>query len=198
MSRRSNREWVEALRGERGTWQLEQAHKDLANYLYKVASNYLVRRQTKANPLILSSFTSERLDHLAEEFAQDTLEKLVANKLALLDKFEGRGAFTSWMAVVMTNLIRDELRKKSWNPPAPARSSEQQVVYPVEEEEFSFAFQNCLDKLSQNRRQAIWERVVEERSVEEVAEQMDKSKSAVYSLVAQAKRNLRDCLQDSK
>lgn len=198
MSKRSNEEWLEALRGERGVAQLEQAHKDLANYLYKVAVNYLERRQGQANPFILTTFTSKRLEALAENFAQDTLEKMMASNLALLDKFEGRGAFTSWMAVVTMRLIADDLRLVKWNPPAPNSSPEQQVVYLVEEEGPSFALQNCLDKLTSNRQQAIWARVVEERPVQEVADEMGKSKSAVYALVAEAKRNLRECLKDSK
>ncbi|MCB0237375.1 MAG: hypothetical protein KDH08_01795, partial [Anaerolineae bacterium] len=58
------------------------AHKDLANYLYVVAYNYLRLRQ--ADLRALADFAAEELASLAQDFVQETLEKLARRDFALL------------------------------------------------------------------------------------------------------------------
>ena len=195
---RSNEEWISALRSSNRE-ELELAHRDLAAYLHKVAINYLRRRQAQANPMILATFGLEELEALAQDFVQDVLEKMVRDNYALLDKFEGRGAFLSWMAAVIIYLIAEELRRAEWDRKIrPGSGDDEQISEDsdnLEERELSEAMQNCLEKLSENRRIAILSRVVSEHTIEEIKNEMNKTEAAVYSLLSRARRDLRKCLQ---
>ena len=73
-SMRDNQEWVQQLRGDRGGQQQAAAHRDLSSYLYVVAYNYLRLRQ--ADLRALDAFPAEDLAALAQDFVQETLEKL--------------------------------------------------------------------------------------------------------------------------
>ena len=101
MQRRTNQEWLEELRGIGGATPQSLAYQDLGAYMYRVAYNYLLYRQAQPNPRILASFAPEELATLAKDFVQETQEKLVINDFALLDKFTGKGAFTSWVAKIV-------------------------------------------------------------------------------------------------
>src|SRR5262245_41659480 len=112
MPERSNGEWIAELRGERGITKRHTAFLDLSKYLYRVVYNYLISRQ--ASIVILASFAPEELAALAHDFVQDTLEKLIGNEFALLNRFQEEGRFTSWASQIAVHEAGQELRKSYW------------------------------------------------------------------------------------
>lgn len=216
MQKRSNQEWVEALRGTGGSEEQGQACQNLAAYMYRVAYNYLLYRQAQANPRILGSFAPEELAALAQDFAQETLLKLAINDFALLDKFAGKGAFTSWAAKVVKNEARQELRKSYWERWALRLQEEAEqddkwsptfeLIIPSEEvspdeavmqQEVREALWGCLEGLRENQRVALLGLIVEGLSGEELARLLNRpSRNAVFLLIRRAKRNMRKCLEE--
>lgn len=85
MTQRSNQDWVQELCGDRGDDAQRLAHQDLARYLYVEAYNYLRLRQ--ADLYRLADFAAEELAALAQDFVQETLEKLARDDFALLGRY---------------------------------------------------------------------------------------------------------------
>ena len=98
----AERSWVEELRGDRGPESQLLAFEQLGNYLFRVAWNYLNRR--KGDVDILTTFTSDELALMAQDFVQETLEKFVRDNFKILQQYRGEARFLSWAARVVTNL----------------------------------------------------------------------------------------------
>lgn len=212
MLRRTNEEWLEELRGDEGYQAQALAHDDLAGYLYKVAYNYLLTRQAKANPQILVSFGLSDLATLAQDFVQETLEKLAKNDFALLEQFKGEGSFTGWVAVIVRRQVAQELRKSYWERRvilsqngATEEEDEEEFelvsdeISPeqaVMQQEVSQALLACLGRLKADQRTALVGLIVEKKSGKELAKALDRpNENAIYSLVGRTKRKVRKCLQ---
>lgn len=218
MSQRSNQDWLDELRGDRGEAQQHLAYEDLSNYLYVVAYNYLRMRQDQANPVALADFAPEELAALAQDFVQETLEKLAREDHALLNQFAGRGRFTSWAAQIVRREAGQELRKAYWS-----RRESLPEEEPLEREtaewspSFEFAIpsggadpenmmirqevaetlQACLESLPRRWALAFWGCVAEEHSAKFVADALGTTANAVYMLVYRARRQLRKCLHEA-
>ena len=214
MGQRNNQAWVEELRGDCGSERQRDAHRDLANYLYVVAYNYLGLRQ--ADLRALADFAPEEVAALAQDFVQETLEKLVRNEFALLASFSGAGKFTSWAAQIVRNQAAMELRKSYWTrrTPLPAsddseESSEQpwlaQTVTDTsvgadparraQQQQVQDILQHCLAGLPERNRLAIVNCIADDVRAESVAQTLNTTANAVYLLIARGKRQLKECLQ---
>ena len=214
MGQRNNQAWVEELRGDCGSERQRDAHLDLANYLYVVAYNYLRLRQ--ADLRALADFAPEETAALAQDFVQETLEKLARNEFALLASFSGAGKFTSWAAQIVRNQAAMELRKSYWTRRTalpvgedseesseqpwlaqtltdtsvgvdPARRAQQQQVQEI--------LQHCLAGLPERNRLAIVNCIADDVRAESVAQTLNTTANAVYLLIARGKRQLKECLQ---
>ena len=214
MTQRSNEDWVRELCGDRGQEPQQLAYQKLANYLYVVAYNYLRLRQ--ADLRALADFAPEEVAALAQDFVQETLEKLARNEFALLASFSGAGKFTSWAAQIVRNQAAMELRKSYWarrsalpasddseesseqpslaqnyaDPSVqadPARRAQQQQVHDV--------LQRCLAGLPERNRLAIVSCIADDVRAEAVAQTLNTTANAVYLLITRTKRQLKDCLQ---
>jgi RNA polymerase sigma factor (sigma-70 family) len=191
---RSNEDWLAGLRGQIGSDAQQQAYTDLARFLSVVAYNYLLMRSV--NIAVLTTFDPADLAALAEEFVQDTLEKLAAHDHALLDGYRGSGRFTSWAAVIVRRVIAKELKKRIWTQ----RQREEENDSPLAANgglplEVRTSLEECLGKLPERQRQALLRCLVEEESTEDVAAALQTNVNAVYLLVLKAKRKTKECLQ---
>jgi RNA polymerase sigma-70 factor (ECF subfamily) len=211
-NRRSSQEWLSQVRGDQGTGVQRAAHEDLAKYLYIVAYNYLKDRQAKARPEILGSFSDLDLAELAREFVQDTLARLVDQNYALLQQFKEMGRFTSWMAVIIRNMIAQELRRSYWTRRQEApkmQNTEEDIedwlsswespdVDPetaVIQRQIINTLKSCFEKLAEAQRVAFGGLIHQKRNVDDLAKVIGRTTNAVYILVHRAKRNLRKCLR---
>lgn len=214
MGQRNNQAWVEELSGDCGGDAQRQAHEDLARYLYVVAYNYLRLRQ--GDLYRLADLAAEELAALAEDFVQETLEKLARDDFALLGRYSAVGNFTSWAAQIVRNQAAMELRKSYWTrrgplPPAganddasagsalaveladpspaidPARRAQQEQIHEL--------MQRCLARLSERYRVAVLNCLGEDVAAEVVAHALGTTPNAVYLIIQRAKRQLRACLE---
>ena len=155
--RRSNQQWLDELRGDKGVDAQQEAHLDLATYLYVVARNYLRYRRSDINAL--HTLAEEELNELARDYAQDLLEKFTANQFAQLSKFRGDGKFTSWAAQCLRNDIAGLLRRAPFTRdhvglndalalPADGAAQDRFVV----RAEVVMALENCLEQLQDHYR----------------------------------------------
>ena len=211
---RDNQEWVQELRGDRGGQQQEAAHCELANYLYVVAYNYLRIRQTDLRAL--AAFPVDDLAALAQDFVQETLEKLARNQFALLATYSGAGKFTSWAAQIVRNQAAQELRKSYWTRrnPLPASSDpdedgaeplllqrladtsdEADPARRAQQTQVAATLQGCLAGLSERYRLAVLNCLGDNMPAEAVARALDTTANAVYLIIQRAKRKLRQCLE---
>lgn len=214
MASRSNTDWLQDLTGSRGYAAQRAAHEDLARYLYVVAYNYLQLRQ--GDVARLAGFAPEELAALAQDFVQETLEKLARGQFALLTSYSGAGKFTSWAAQIVRNQAAMELRKSYWTRAAkqaldapadedtaalsheladsspagdPARQAQQNAVHGQ--------MQRCLERLSERYRLVVLNCLGDDINAEMVARQLDTTANAIYLIIQRAKRQLRACLEQA-
>jgi RNA polymerase sigma factor (sigma-70 family) len=196
---RTNQQWLDELPGRLGIDVQRQTHLDLANYLYIVAYNYLLRRQGDVS--LLNNYAVEELAALAEEFAQDILEKLARNGYALLAKFHGAGSFTAWCAIIVRNHIAGALRRPPYTHSQvaieaveiPAASELEQAALFARNQTLE-AMQDCLARLSEHYRTVLIRCIAEGEAAQTVADALGRSVGAVNLLVLRAKRQMRRCL----
>jgi len=197
-SRRTNVEWLTELRGERGFGQQETAHRDLARYLYIVAYNYLRQRQHNLPPL--GALDPQEHAALAQDFVQEVLLKIAQNNFALLHQFRNTGAFTSWVATILCNLIARELARPFWRQRTREEDAEQLISTRTPEqitqiEHLRMTIQGCVDHLPSRRRLAFEGCIVQNIDTAEVAQQLQTTINSVHQLVFHARRELRLCLE---
>ena len=211
--KRTNDEWVVALRGDLGYRAQEEAYSDLGDYLYVVAHNYL--RSHKADIPGLRCKSNDQLADLAKDFTQDTLAKTALQQL--YNEYRGNGRFLSYMAAVALNEVRQELRRKRWRiceellpPPEPEYEPQSgDRLPPFEPEAFPDStpetwqlqrevwetIQRCVEQLPERWRRAFVWNVFEDLSTTEVKDRLNApSEQAVYNLVNRARRRLKACL----
>lgn len=216
MAQRNNLDWVRELRGEDGDQAQQAAHHDLARYLYVVAYNYLRLRQADLHRL--TDFAAEELAALAEDFVQETLEKLARDRFALLGRYSADGNFTSWAAQIVRNQAAMELRKSYWTrrdslpqPDAGDNSSaaselateladttaEADPVRQAQQGEVRALVQRCIARLSERYRLAVLNCLGDNVAAEVVARALGTTPNAVYLIIQRAKRQLRACLEQA-
>jgi RNA polymerase sigma factor (sigma-70 family) len=211
--KRTNDEWVAALRGDLGYRAQEEAYGDLADYLYVVAHNYL--RSHKADIPRLRCKSNDQLAALAEDFTQNTLMRLALEQL--YNRYRGEGRFLSYMAAVVLNEVRQELRGKKWQiyeevllPPELKYEPESgDRLPPFEPEAFPDStpetwqlqrevwetIQQCVEQLPERWRRAFVWNVFEGLSATKVKDRLNApSEQAVYNLINRARRRLKACL----
>jgi len=200
-SSRTDSVWITELRGEAGRNRQEAVHRALANYLYVVAYTYLRHRQQQHDLPLLSSYATEDLAALAQDFVQETLLKLSENHFARLAQFTGAGNFTSWAARVLLNLVASELRHSSWHRQERelVEDERQSTLAPevvAQLDQIDTILQHCLEQLDQRRRFAFEQCVAEDRRAKEVANLLGTTENGINQLVFRARKQLRQCMEN--
>jgi RNA polymerase sigma factor (sigma-70 family) len=199
--RRSNQQWLDELCGQNGPDAQRQAHEDLANYLYVVAYNYLVKRQPQVNGL--RDWGQEELAALAQDGVQDLLEKFAMDNFAHLKKYSGSGSFTFWSAINLRNQMASLLRRSPFTrrhegikgeQSLPEKELEQQKA--LERAEVVRALEECLNQLSALYRTVLLRCIGGDEEAQSVADALNKTTGAIYLLVMRAKRQVRTCLEN--
>jgi RNA polymerase sigma-70 factor (ECF subfamily) len=183
---RSNRQWLDELRGG----AQDTALADLRDLLVHGLRHALVGR---------SNVDEQSLD----DFAQEALLKIVTN----LDSFRGESRFITWAQKIAVRVAFTELRRHRWREVSldsmtgfpdtafipliladPSPGPEQQV-----------ARQSALDSIEGLMSEALTDRqhramqaVLEGVPLEDVARTMGTNRNALYKLLFDARRRLRD------
>ncbi len=197
---RSNEEWLADLRGQRGSAVQQQAHLELGTYLYKVAYNYLLKRQNDVARL--TTLAWEDLTELAQDYVQDVLIKLCENDFARLDQYRGEGRFLAWTALIIRNHSAGILRRPPFTKGV--TPMDDMLNHPTTElphatrltlQEVGAVLQVCIDALAEARREALVGCVIEGERTKVVAERLQRTVNAVDQLVMHAKRQVKACLR---
>ena len=128
--------------------------------------------------------------------AEDLTSEVFREALANIGKFEWRGVpFVSWLLRIAANSLADHFRKS-------AREKADGVVAeekpsPSEIERSALLFQ-LVDRLPDMQRHVIQMRFVEQKSIREIAAELDRSEGAVKQLQLRAIENLRNSMEGGK
>jgi len=192
MDTRTNEEWLRDLRGE----NKNQAIEDLRKYL------------KKGLIYALSSRIKTDLEHQVEDFVQDAILRI----LDKLDTFRGEAKFTTWAQKVAVRVAFTEMRRKRWkdisiedllpedsgdftplvlsdpSPDPEKRATQESMLQMVEE--------ILKDDLTELQRTALLAIIHGGMPLEEVAQRMDTNRNALYKLLHDARKQMRNRLME--
>lgn len=169
---------------------------------------------------LLESIRADLGDRLRQRLeSQDVMQQVYLDALNNIDRFEGRGrdSFFAWLRRIALNRICDVDRKafKTVKRGGEMRAADLgshtsavrlldqlagTITSPSMKADFAdrvMALQGALDELSDDHRQVISLRYINQLNVAETAAKMDRSERAVRSLCARALIRLRELLGDA-
>jgi RNA polymerase sigma-70 factor, ECF subfamily len=191
---RSNAEWVTALTGG-GDAQIA-ALTELRAYLLRAARFALQRSG--------ASMVAAHLTQLAEDCAQEAVMAVITH----LDDFRGESRFTTWAYVFAVNRALMTVRRERWQNVSldalleasaepewagtPQGDSQQRVI----QDEIVATLRKAIDEcLTDRQRDALRAIVFESVPLDEVVQRWQSNRNAVYKLLHDARRKLRDYLE---
>lgn len=208
MTDRDNAGWLDDLQAEGPT--RTAALEDLRERLRRGLFFYLRRERSD-----LSDRTNEEIQHMAEDFAQDALLKVLDN----LETFRGESQFTTWASKIAVRVAISELRRVRWKdysldsisndgefmPRVAADASATSVTPPdpinpeqaTEQQNVFRLIQEAIDEaLTDRQREAMIALAIDGIPVPELARVMDTNANALYKLMHDARLKLRSYLEE--
>ncbi len=193
--KRTNEQWLAELQPEHPGY--DTAVTDLSRLLTNGLRRGLLA-QVKTAAL--------EFDTQAEDFAQEAVLKV----LEKLDTFAGRSKFTTWAHKIAISVALTELRRKRWQDSSLNSLTETETsVYtpsfvadgsPTPEKRTARAellayVQNLIENdLTERQRTALVDSVIQGKSTEQIASQLDMKPNAVYKLLHDARVKLKKSL----
>ncbi len=185
---RTNEEWLADLRGRNADQAIEDLRKILLRGLRVALSNRL----------------RDDLGAILEDFVQESLIKILDN----LDSFRGESRFTTWAQKIAVNVAFTELRRRRWQnislqdmidrydtndfTPAiladPSLSPEQVASLQIIMEMIWYLIE---EELTEKQREALLAVIVGGMPLEEVARRMGSNRNALYKLLHDARKRLK-------
>lgn len=199
---RTNEEWLRDL--AEGSPQREAALEALRQRLKRGLFYYLSRERSD-----LADHPPEEIQQMAEDFAQEALLRILAN----LDSFRGDSQFTTWATRIAVRLVISELRRLRYRDfsldslidgnenraadantltiddgDSPERSAEKRDAW--------LRIERALNEALTARQRAAFEALILEGvPLDIVAEQLNTNRNALYKLIFDARRKLRQHLE---
>lgn len=196
---RSNAVWLADLVGDETS---AETLADLREYLLRAVFLYLDRHRED-----LADLDRRELEQLAEDFTQDALLQV----LGALHTFRGESKFTTWAYRFVINVAAGELRLHRWRTLSiEALTGEHELSrstllldYEAPDPEVTAARQRALDaireiirdELADRQRFALLNIHFQDMPVEEVARLLDSSPNAIYKLLHDARKKVKQGLQ---
>ena len=186
---RTNEQWLVALRGP----DRESALKDLRVILVLGLGRALGGRSGDVSGAAI------------EDFAQEALVKILQN----LDSFRGESRFTTWAQKIAVRVAFTELRRKRWRDvslqelvsryevPGPAAlkdSTPDPEELATREMMLTTLRRLISDELTERQRVALVAVMLNGMPLEEAARRLDTNRNALYKLLHDARRKLKDRL----
>jgi RNA polymerase sigma-70 factor (ECF subfamily) len=142
------------------------------------------------------AYVARRVRDRAE--TQDLTAHVFHQALANLGKFKWRGSpFAAWLYRIAANAIADRAKRKvSESSDQPNASAESSIAADLEEVERRARLFSAVDKLPQDQRRVIVMRFADEKSIREIAVELDRSEGAVKQLQFRGLENLRNRLNE--
>lgn len=121
--------------------------------------------------------------------AEDLTSEVFHEALAGLRRFEWRGVpFSAWLLRIASRAVADHFKRMGRESGQPPDDADEPV--PAEIERTAMLFQ-LVDRLPEAQFRVIHMRFVEQKSIREIAREMDRSEGAVKQLQLRAIENLR-------
>ena len=191
MRERTNEEWLAELQGP----ERDEALADLRAFLVRGLGYALADRSGVDGPLL-------------EDFAQDALLKI----LNATDTFRGESRFTTWAQKIAVNVAFSELRRRRWQDTSlddltagqsldfvpdmlvdPSAGPEQQATQRLFVETLGRLIQT---ELTDRQRQALVAVQIRGMPLAEVARRMGSNRNALYKLLHDARKRLKQKMED--
>lgn len=129
--------------------------------------------------------------------AQDLTAHVFQQALANIGKFKWRGApFVTWLYRIAANAIADHARKKSREAADTELTTNTVVESDLEQVERRAQLFRAVETLPEDQRKVILLRFGEEKSIREIAAELDRSEGAVKQLQFRGLENLRARLRE--
>lgn len=190
---RSNEDWLQALRSPASEQALEELRVVLLRGLRAV----------------LASRVDAGADSLAEDFAQEALLKILAS----LDTFRGESRFTTWAQKIAIHIALSELRRRRWKDvplqtitenaegdeltPVSMADGQPQPDQVADQHELLATVRHLLfHELTERQRAAMLAILQDGLPLREVAERMDTNPNALYKLLHDARRRMKQRLEE--
>jgi len=199
LNRRTNEQWLTELRGDEGAVAQEQAYIDLGRYILVVAYKILQSNQPEATP--------SEVHEYAIDMTQSVLEKMPQ----IIDNYRGESPFTIWAGKFTHRFAMSELRKPErrlgmlhYDSSIDGIESIAALIDPsitpetatLREERVQILAKG-FEKLSERERTALWQSIVEDKSGQEIANNLGISRNELYRLTIAARKRLRDFLEEA-
>lgn len=194
---RTNEEWLADLRAAGP--QRDAALDDLRVVLQNGLRRGLVAQADPSAP---------EFETLVDDFVQEALLKVLDN----LDSFAGRSLFTTWTNKVALNIALTELRRKRWRdmslnqlteteegeytPSFVADSRPQPEEVAERREILAYVARLINEELTDKQRTALTATLIQGRPLSEVAFTMNSNQNAIYKLLFDARRRLKERLAE--
>jgi len=124
----------------------------------------------------------------AEDVTADVFQRALAN----LPKYEWRGApFGAWLFRIAANAIADRSKRAAREAAAPGDPSDASVELDLDHIDLVARLFRLVDTLPADQRSVILHRFVDERSIRDVAQRMNKTEGAIKQLQSRALETLR-------
>jgi RNA polymerase sigma-70 factor, ECF subfamily len=206
LATRTNEEWLAQLAETASPEVQEVAIEDLRQRLQRGIYYYLSRERSD-----LSRTPAEELLQMSEDFAQDAVLRVLKN----LDSFRGDSQFTTWAMKIASRVTVSELRRaryrdfslddlsadgelmvrvsdiggNSSGPVGPERATEREDLTRIISQGFK-------DVLTDRQRIALEAVTLHNIPMDTVAEQLDTNRNALYKLLHDARKKLKQYLEE--
>jgi len=191
MRERTNEEWLRDLQGS----GRDQALTDLREFLVEGLG------------YALSDHHRENMAVHIEDFVQEALIKVLDN----LDTFRGESKLTTWAQKIAVRVAYTELRRKRWEdvsiedfiPEDSGTDFTPAILTDVDPNPEQAATQELLmrkifrmidEDLTEKQRQAIYTVMFGGMPLQEAARKMDTNRNALYKMIYDARKKLRESL----
>jgi RNA polymerase sigma-70 factor (ECF subfamily) len=146
---------------------------------------------------LVYAFVGRRLRQRAE--TEDLTAEVFRKALANLPRFKWTGApFAAWLFRIASNMIADRAKRAAREGQLPSGESEPSLTVrlltqqtELEECERRAQLFQMVDELADDQRRVVMMRFVEEKSIGEIADELDRSEGAIKQLQFRALENLR-------
>jgi RNA polymerase sigma-70 factor (ECF subfamily) len=202
MTGRTNEQWLADLRASGDPQQT--ALEDLRVRLQRSIYYYLSQERSD-----LRGLSAAELQEMAQDLAQDATLRVMEN----LDNFRGESQFTTWANKIAVRLAISDLRRARYRDfsldeltaggeflPAEASLVGEAPPNPetaAERDDVRAKIDRALrESLSERQQQALVAVALRGVPMDVVAEQMGTNRNALYKLIHDARRKLRDALDE--
>ena len=141
------------------------------------------------------AYVARRIHDRSE--TQDITAHVFQQALANIGKFKSRGApFISWLYRIAANAIADQTRKKSREVAETEGTTNTSVDLDLEQVERQARLFSAVEALPEDQRKVILLRFAEEKSIRDIASDLNRSEGAIKQLQFRGLENLRARLRE--